>query len=127
IDILNQYPRVHELPFDSERKLMTTVHEVDGQYISITKGAPDVLLARVTDLDIDGKKTPVTKKHIDDFTLQNQTFADQALRVLAIAYKVYEKSSDVLELSYDDLENNLTMLGLVGMIDPARPEVKDAI
>ncbi|WP_025724699.1 cation-translocating P-type ATPase [Acholeplasma granularum] len=127
LDIINANPRVHELPFDSERKLMTTVHEIDGKYVSITKGAPDVLLSKVSNVNIQGKIQNVTDKILDVFTVQNQNFADQALRVLAIAYKIYDKNPSVLDFEQNELESNLTMLGLVGMIDPARPEVKDAI
>lgn len=127
IKVLETYPRVHELPFDSERKLMTTVHVIDGKYVSITKGAPDVLFAKASHVNNHGSIEKVTPTVIDTFTQQNQDFADQALRVLAIAYKVYEQKPEVLELTHDDLENDLIILGLVGMIDPARPEVKDAI
>ena len=127
IDILAQYPRVHELPFDSERKLMTTVHIINDKYVSITKGAPDVLFHKAIQFNNNGKIEKVTPKIIDTFIQQNQDFADQALRVLAIAYKVYDKMPDVLTLEHADLETDLTILGLVGMIDPARPEVKDAI
>jgi Ca2+-transporting ATPase len=127
LSILNQYPRVHELPFDSERKLMTTVHKVNDRYISITKGAPDVLFSKSTQLNQNGEIMPLTDKIVDTFIQQNQDFADQALRVLAITYKVYDQIPEVLEYQHDVLERDLILLGLVGMIDPARPEVKDAI
>lgn len=127
IDILTKYPRVHELPFDSERKLMTTVHEIGGTYVSITKGAPDVVISKVSKIDENGETLDSTKNTTTTLLEQNAYFADQALRVLAIAYKTYDKSVDISKLNYDELENDLTMLGLVGMIDPARPEVKDAI
>ena len=127
INILNDYKRVHELPFDSLRKLMTTVHLIDGKYVSITKGAPDVLFSKASYVNHNGNLEKVTPQIIETFIQQNKDFADQALRVLAIAYKVYDKEPNVLELEHDALENDLTLLGLVGMIDPARPEVKDAI
>ena len=127
VTTLEKYPRVHELPFDSERKLMTTVHEIKGQYISITKGAPDVLFARATQYNDQGMLKKIDNKVIDTFIQQNTTYADQALRVLAIGYKVYNQKPEVLKLEHDALENDLILLGLVGMIDPARPEVKDAI
>ena len=93
IKVLETYPRVHELPFDSERKLMTTVHVIDGKYVSITKGAPDVLFAKASHVNNHGSIEKVTPTVIDTFTQQNQDFADQALRVLAIAYKVYEQKT----------------------------------
>lgn len=127
VDILAKYPRIHELPFDSERKLMTTVHEIDGKYVSITKGAPDIVLSRSIKVDNEGNIIPSDAKLNQTFLDENNAMADRALRVLAIAYKVYDKSSNIKEFEHAELENNLTMLGLVGMIDPARPEVKDAI
>lgn len=127
IEILEKYPRVHELPFDSERKLMTTIHKINDKYISITKGAPDVLFAKSSELNNNSEIIPLTQGIVDTFTKQNQYFADQALRVLAIAYKVYEQLPEVLSYKHDELEKDLILLGLVGMIDPARPEVKDAI
>lgn len=127
IDTLNKYPRVHELPFDSERKLMTTVHKINDEIISITKGAPDILLDRSTHVFIDGKIEPITPEIKQTFLNQNNDYADKALRVLALGYKVYKLTDPYQEYEQDELEYNLILLGLVGMIDPARPEVKNAI
>ncbi|CDR30987.1 Calcium-transporting ATPase lmo0841 [Acholeplasma oculi] len=127
IDILKKYPRVHELPFDSERKLMTTVHIVGDQYVSITKGAPDILISKASHVDQSNGLIPMSDSIMKNFITKNQLFADEALRVLAISYKEYPLTTDIKKLLHDELENNLTLLGLVGMIDPARPEVKDAI
>ncbi|HHY97004.1 MAG TPA: HAD-IC family P-type ATPase, partial [Acholeplasma sp.] len=80
IDTLNKYPRVHELPFDSERKLMTTVHKINDEIISITKGAPDILLDRSTHVFIDGKIEPITPEIKQTFLNQNSDYADKALR-----------------------------------------------
>lgn len=110
------HPRVHEIPFDSNRKLMTTVHErcndiddeEDKKYISITKGAFDRIPVDATSVCMD------TAQKIHD------QFADKALRVLAVAYKYYDKLPDVLD--EDELEHGLTFAGLIGMIDPPRPE-----
>ena len=120
VDINNNFTRIHEFSFDSERKLMTTVNEINGKYYAITKGAPDVVFNLVT--SIEG-----TKDTIQDYAKVNLDMADQALRVLAIAYKEIDKNTKFDDLVPSDLENDSTLLGLVGMIDPARPEVKDAI
>ena len=111
------YPRVHEIPFDSSRKLMTTVHKVDDGYISVTKGAFDRIPANWSD----NEKQSATRIHDE--------FASRALRVIAVGYKKYSELPTALDK--DDLENelesNLTFLGLVGMIDPPRPESKIAV
>lgn len=119
--ILKQYPRLHELPFDSVRKLMTTVHEISGEMIAIIKGAPDVIFDRTTHI----KNTTIDR--IESFKNANQEMAEGALRVLAVAYKKIEKTDDLKSLTFNDLEKDITLLGLVGMMDPARPEVKDSI
>ncbi len=121
MDILEKYPRLYELPFDSVRKLMTTVHDFeDGRY-AIIKGAPDVLFKRSD--TIDGSQS----KDMEAFEQANQSMANNALRVLAVAYKKLDPKIDLKTLSNIDLEQDVTLLGLVGMMDPARPEVKDAI
>lgn len=120
IDINNNFKRIHEYSFDSERKLMTTINEINGEYYSITKGAPDVVFNLVK--DIEGNKDS-----IQDYAKVNLDMADQALRVLAISYRKVSKDLDFDNLPASHFENELTLLGLVGMIDPARPEVKDAI
>lgn len=111
-DLLTQYTYVDELSFDSTRKMMTVVYQLNDKYITITKGAPDVVLNRSVNKD---------NKYFE----ANDAMASDALRVLAVAYKIY----DVLpsEINSDELENELTFVGLVGMIDPPRPEVKEAI
>lgn len=121
IDILNKYPRLYELPFDSIRKLMTTVHDFeDGRY-AIIKGAPDVLFKR--SVSIHGTQ----KENMEAFENANKAMANDALRVLAVAYKKLDSSIDLKTLSNVDLEQDVTLLGLIGMMDPARPEVKDSI
>ena len=121
IDIIKKYPRIYELPFDSERKLMTTVHDFeDGRY-AIIKGAPDVLFKRVTAIH----NSP--NKNVSEFDKANQDMSNQALRVLAVAYKKIDSNIELKSLGNLELEHDVTLLGLVGMIDPARPEVKDSI
>jgi Ca2+-transporting ATPase len=127
IEILQSAPRIYELPFDSERKLMTTVHKYDGKIISITKGAPDILISRATSVNDNGTVKPINNKIVETFDKANQEFADKALRVLAVGYREWASESDVMGLTSELLENDLVLLGLYGMIDPARPEVKDAI
>lgn len=121
IKILKENERLYELPFDSTRKMMTTVHDFkDGRY-AVIKGAPDVIFGRTK--NIEGQD----KLNIETFENSNQEMSDQALRVLAVAYKKIDKSVDLKSLKSKDLETDLTLLGLIGMIDPARPEAKDAI
>lgn len=119
-------PRVADLPFDSERKLMSTVHQLaDGRYLVAVKGAPDVLLNRVTDLLNNGQVSTMTEEAKATILAANKNMAQQALRVLGMAYKYI----DVLptELTSEELENGLTLAGLVGMIDPERPEAAGAV
>jgi len=108
------FPRVHEIPFDSERKLMTTVHELeDTRYISITKGAFDRIPIEATSVCSD-----TAKGYHDEF-------AGSALRIISCAYKIYDKLPEVLDV--DELEHGLTFAGFVGMIDPPRPESVAAV
>jgi P-type Ca2+ transporter type 2C len=119
-DVRANHPRLFELPFDSSRKMMTTVHDFeDGRY-AIVKGAPDVLFSK--SVSVHGGNND-----LDPFKRANREMASKALRVLAVAYKKIEPSVNLKSLSFDDLENDLVLMGLVGMIDPARPEVRDAI
>ena len=119
-------PRVNELPFDSQRKLMTTLHlKDDGTFIQYTKGAPDELLRKCSYyLAEDGVK-PLDDKAKKEILEKNKYFADQALRVLSAAYKDYAEKP--LDFSMELNENHLIFIGLVGMIDPIRPEAKAAI
>jgi len=113
-DLEATFPRVHEIPFDSARKLMTTVHRMeDGKYLSITKGAFDRIPIDESTVPLD-----LAKEIHDDF-------AEGALRVLSVGYKYYDVLPEVLD--ENELENNLVFAGFVGMIDPPRPESKDAI
>ncbi|MCR5150190.1 MAG: calcium-translocating P-type ATPase, PMCA-type [Clostridiales bacterium] len=119
------YPRVGEAPFDSSRKMMSTIHSVDGKFIQYTKGAPDVLLTKCTGYLSDGKVLPMTEELKAGIMKANKEFADKALRVLCAAYKEYSSMPPSLEA--EDLEKDLVFIGLTGMIDPCRPEVYEAI
>lgn len=124
-DLKVKYPRVAELPFDSGRKMMSTVHEYDGAYIQFTKGAPDVVLSRCKTAIIDGEEVPMTSEVMDKIMANNKAMADRALRVLALSMKKLSSVSD--EMTTETNETDLIFVGLSGMIDPVRPEVKDAI
>ena len=120
------YPRVGEAPFDSGRKMMSTVHNTPGGGIlQFTKGAPDEVLARCTSVWQDGKAVPLTDAKREEILAANKGMADQALRVLCGAQRVWEAVP--ADFEPETLEQDLCYLGLSGMIDPIRPEVKDAI
>ncbi len=118
-------PRVGEVPFDSGRKMMSTVHNENGEIIQYTKGAPDELLARCTHIMENGEVTELTDDIRAKILAKNTEFASQALRVLACAYKKYDAVPEVY--TTEALENNMIFMGLMGMIDPVRPEVTDAV
>ena len=123
---LASFPRVGEIPFDSTRKLMTTVHPLaDGRYLVATKGAPDQLLKRCLHKDFGGQVTDLTDADRQAILTENTGMARQALRVLAGAYKIIDQLPSKFES--EDLEHDLIFAGLVGMIDPERQEAADAI
>jgi len=120
------YKRIGEAPFDSLRKMMSTVHETEEHIIiQFTKGAPDEVLKVCSKALIDGKEVPLTDEIRKDIITANKNMADQALRVLCAAYRKWDQAPDSYEA--DNLENDLCYIGLTGMIDPIRPEVKAAI
>ena len=118
-------PRVDEAPFDSGRKMMSTVHTVDGKFIQYTKGGPDVVLARCTKYLENGEEKPMTDAKRAEIMAHNKALADKALRVLAAAMRVWDAKP--AENTPEFLETDLCFVGLTGMIDPVRPEVKPAI
>lgn len=123
---LASFPRVGEIPFDSTRKLMTTVHPLaDGRYLVATKGAPDQLLKRCLHKDFGGQVTDLTDANRQAILTENTGMARQALRVLAGAYKIIDQLPSKFES--EELEHDLIFAGLVGMIDPERQEAADAI
>jgi len=125
-DILEKtMPRISEIPFDSNRKLMTTINQVNGISRIMTKGAPDILLGRCNQIIINGQVHIINDRIIKEINEANHTMADKALRVLALAYK---DSETVVESPTTEItENDLIFLGLVGMIDPPRPEAQQAV
>lgn len=125
-EIENKMPRVAEAPFDSMRKMMSTVHKTkDGKFIQYTKGAPDELLKTCTQILTKDGVVPLTDKHRTEILGENKRMANKALRVLGSAMK--EMDSLPTDTSPESLERDLTLIGLTGMIDPVRPEVKVAI
>lgn len=124
-EALVEEPRVAELPFDSERKLMSTIHkEADGKYFVAVKGAPDQLLKRVTRIEENGQVRDITAEEKKGILAVNKDLARKALRVLMMAYKYV---SEVPALESDIIESDLIFSGLVGMIDPERPEAAKAV
>ena len=124
-EALKDEPRVAELPFDSDRKLMSTIHkEADGSYFIAVKGAPDQLLKRVTHIEVNGEVRPITDEDKKAILATNKDLAKQALRVLMMAYKT---SNEIPTLESEIVESDLIFSGLVGMIDPERPEAAEAV
>lgn len=123
-DLYYQMQRINEISFDSKRKMMTTIHKIGSKYRIITKGAPDVLIKRCSKYYQSGRIEPIFSKR-DALQEQNQIMAEDALRVIAIAYKDVEKLPR--EINSETIENELTFVGLIGMIDPPREGVKEAV
>ena len=124
-DLEKLTPRVDEAPFDSGRKMMSTIHAVDGGFVQYTKGGPDVVLGRCAYYYEDGKVLPMTEEKRQQIMATNKAMADRALRVLAAAKRDWATRPEQNTPEY--LEQDLVFLGLTGMIDPVRPEVKAAI
>lgn len=129
-DLYNKFPRVSEIPFDSTRKMMTTIHKINGKYLAITKGAPDVLIKKCTHINqetsIDNfRQSGLSNSQTQTIQNENLKMAQKALRVLGVAYKYLENLPAKLDQVV--IENNMTFVGLIGMIDPPRPGVKEAI
>ena len=117
-----KYPRVQEIPFDSDRKLMSTFHKIGDSITMYTKGAPDELLRRCTRIEENGTVNPLTDVKREEILGVNQDMAQSALRVIGVAYRLMDKADPSPES-----ENDLIFVGLVGMIDPPREEAKEAI
>ena len=124
-DLEKATPRVDEAPFDSGRKMMSTIHDLGGSFVQYTKGGPDVVLARCTHYRENGQTLPMTDAKRNEIMAANKAMADKALRVLAAAKRDWSERPG--DNSPEYLEQNLVFIGLTGMIDPVRPEVKAAI
>lgn len=123
-NIIKAFPRVAEAPFDSSRKMMSTIHKTKNGFVQYTKGAPDIVLAHCTSALVNGRKVPMTGELIAKIVEDNKTMADKALRVLCAAMRTYALEP---ECDPQTLEEGLCYIGLVGMIDPVRPEAVSAI
>lgn len=123
-NIIKAFPRVAEAPFDSSRKMMSTIHKTKNGFVQYTKGAPDIVLAHCTSALVNGRKVPMTGELIAKIVEDNKTMADKALRVLCAAMRTYAHEP---ECDPQTLEEGLCYIGLVGMIDPVRPEAVSAI
>ena len=119
--LYDEMKRINDIPFDSKRKMMTTIHKYGNGYRIITKGAPDVLLKRCSNCYSGGQIVPIFSKK-DDINEQNNQMAEKALRVIAVAYKDVEKLPEM-----QDVEKDSIFCGLIGMIDPPREGVKEAV
>lgn len=118
------FPRLFELPFDSERKLMTTINDVNGKQVAYIKGAIDNIIEKCSHILDNGKKRAITDEDKENIIAKSFEFGNQALRVLGYAKKSVTKSTTI---SSENIEKNLTFIGITGMIDPPRAEVKDAV
>lgn len=125
VELEQALPRIAEAPFDSERKMMSTLHKRGEGVIQFTKGAPDEIVARCTKILIDGKVQAMSDKQRQQILNDNKHMADKALRVLAAAFVAYDELPQ--DVSPDAIENNMVFVGLCGMIDPVRDEVHDAV
>lgn len=123
--LTEKYPRIGEVPFDSGRKMMSTVHAADGGAVQFTKGAPDEILKKCTHIDINGEVFEMNDEYREKISAENTRMGNKALRVFAVAYKKYPAAPESFDA--ESLEYDMTFIGLTGMIDPVRPEVKDAI
>ena len=124
-DLTANSPRIGEAPFDSGRKMMSTVHQTTDGVVQYTKGAPDEILKKCTHAFVDGNIVPLTDEIRASIAADNKRMADKALRVLAVSFRKYDSAP--ADYSPEALENDLVFIGLTGMIDPVRPEVKAAI
>ena len=126
-EINKKYKRIEEIPFDSERKMMTTFHKdfIPEKVVSFTKGAPDIIIDKCSHISIKGRPVPFDSKLKAEAMAMNSKFSKDALRVLAFAYKEYPTLPT--DIDKRQVEDDMIFVGLVGMIDPARPEAKAAI
>jgi len=124
-EIMQRFPRIQEIPFDSSRKMMTTFHEIDGKILSLCKGAPDIVLNRSSHIAVNGLVQPLTEQIAASVSMANKTMASRALRVLAIAYREFDGMP--VDLTAEHIETGMIFIGLMGMIDPPRSEVKIAV
>lgn len=126
-DLEEKYPRIEEIPFDSDRKMMTTFHKnfIEGKVVSFTKGAPDIIIEKCTKKLLDGKVTDFTEAEKNQVMEETTSYAKDALRTLAYAFRSYDSLPG--EINSSEIEKDMIFVGFTGTIDPARPEAKEAI
>lgn len=124
-EMRKRFPRIQEIPFDSKRKMMSTFHAIDGKILSFCKGAPDIVLSRSAYISVNGEFQPISEQAAASISMANTAMASRALRVLAIACREFEGMPT--ELTSEQIETDLVFIGLMGMIDPPRSEVKTAV
>ncbi|WP_018930347.1 cation-translocating P-type ATPase [Gracilibacillus lacisalsi] len=122
-ELRNKYTREAELPFDSARKMMSTVYTIDGERLMLIKGGPDVMLDRASTILVNGEQQELTSEWLEHLAKQNERYSKQALRVLAFAYKKIEKDQ---QITLDD-EQDFTLIGFTAMMDPPRDAVYGSI
>ncbi|MEG2283543.1 MAG: cation-translocating P-type ATPase, partial [Bacilli bacterium] len=122
-EIMEAHPRLSEIPFDSDRKLMSTLHNIDGKYYMLTKGAVDVLMTRLTHIVRGDEIVPITKEGLEMIKDFNEKLSQQGLRVLAFGYKNFDSEVDLTL----DMEDGFTFVGLIAMMDPPRVESRAAV
>ena len=125
-DLNEAHPRIDEIPFDSERKMMTTFHNIEDTYYAMTKGAPDIIIKNSSKIMINGRLEDFTEDKKQKVLEENTKLARKALRVMAYAFKPYE-SLENEELTTENIEREMVFVGLTGMIDPPKPEAKAAV
>ncbi|MDY3006344.1 cation-translocating P-type ATPase [Anaerococcus porci] len=121
-----KFPRLKEIPFDSTRKMMTTFHNVDEKYRAMTKGAPDIIIENSSKILLNGEIVDFTEDLKNKAIEENKSLAKQALRVMAYSFRDFESIKDK-ELTSENIEREMVFVGLTGMIDPPRPEAKQAV
>ncbi|MDY6019304.1 MAG: cation-translocating P-type ATPase [Anaerococcus sp.] len=125
-DLNEKHPRIEEIPFDSDRKMMTTFHNIDENYYAFTKGAPDIVIKNSSKILLDGKLLDFTDQLKEKVMAENKKLAQQALRVMAYAFRPFDSLKDE-ELTSENVEKDMVFVGLTGMIDPPRPEAREAV
>ena len=123
-EVYKKEERINDIPFDSKRKLMTTIHKIGNKYRIITKGAPDILIKRCDKKYTNGKVEELSSINKNEISRKNEEMANKALRVIAVSYIDLEKLPNKID---ESIENNLVFVGLIGMIDPPREGVKEAV
>src|SRR5699024_10346996 len=125
-DLNEKHPRLEEIPFDSDRKMMTTFHNIEENYYAMTKGAPDIVIKNSSKIMMDGQLVDFTDDLKEKAMAENKKLAQQALRVMAYAFRPFESLKNE-DLDSENIEREMVCVGLTGMIDLPRPEARAAV